>query len=385
MRFALVATSIFLLLLGSGCGIVPYAFTEEDALNYYHLVDSANTFAHKRLRAAQRYYYPSPISEFLKARSAPDFFYEYRAADGRKGVRLYDVRADSVYVFEEIKRNDITPSLVEVRHLTPDERNLYASLRSNPRLRQLESDSVQIRNERQTTVQQPMPVNDYISAVRQQKDSAFHLDNVAISVSYRWRTVNNRKLNNWFVPQGYRPVRQDLLNDFAMAGLISGAGVIELQFSGSALSSPITTFSMGLGFYPEVSAKGRLGLYAGLGLSYIYHSDFGIVRSVPPALQPFVANVPAEDRNLLELRQEGLTIQPEVRAFLHLGRKADNRFSLFAGAGAGFDITSRWRLTYDYLLGEGHREVLARPDIPSVSRQWLFARAGVLFKFRLKD
>lgn len=73
------------------------------------------------------------LSSFLtcdcNTRGNPDFIFEYMTETKCRGIRLYYAKLDSVFVFEEPKKNNIYSIEKETRKMTEEERLVYQKLK----------------------------------------------------------------------------------------------------------------------------------------------------------------------------------------------------------------------------------------------------------------
>ena len=129
--YYLVLLSLFSL---TGCMAFMHGFTWSKSVNTYQLVtgDKSN-FGDKRLKYNKGFHTHSMLSNFLtskfNARGNPDFIYEYKTDAKCRGIRLYYSTLDSVFVFEEPKKNNIYSYQKDVRKMTEEERIVYKKLK----------------------------------------------------------------------------------------------------------------------------------------------------------------------------------------------------------------------------------------------------------------
>ena len=121
-----------LTMLLSSCNIFRYSSTYADAQNTYMLVDTlANNFGNKRLTYNKAFYQCELMNDFFcsaNSRRDPDFIYEYSNEKYLKGIEMFYINLDSVYVFEANgKYADLM--LKEKRVITDFERKVYLKLK----------------------------------------------------------------------------------------------------------------------------------------------------------------------------------------------------------------------------------------------------------------
>jgi hypothetical protein len=110
-----------------------HGFTWSKSVNTYQLVtgDKSN-FGDKRLKYNKGFHTHSMLSNFLtcecNTRGNPDFIYEYMTDTKCRGIKLYYASLDSVFVFEEPKKNNVHSFQKESRKMTDEERKAYQQL-----------------------------------------------------------------------------------------------------------------------------------------------------------------------------------------------------------------------------------------------------------------
>jgi hypothetical protein len=60
----------------------------------------------------------------------PDFIFEYKSDTKCRGIKLFYVNLDSVFVFEEPKKNDLNSVLKEARKMEESEKQAYQKLKA---------------------------------------------------------------------------------------------------------------------------------------------------------------------------------------------------------------------------------------------------------------
>lgn len=114
------------------CNAFMLGYTQRESNDAYHLVTgNKDNFGDRRIKYSRHFYKNSPLSRFLDQNGDPSFIYEYRTASKCKGIRLFYMLRDSVYVFEQVKKSNLYPVLKETRGLYDYERNAYARLTSS--------------------------------------------------------------------------------------------------------------------------------------------------------------------------------------------------------------------------------------------------------------
>lgn len=112
-----------------------HGYTWREAKDSYRLVtgDKSN-FGDRRMKYNLGFHRPSDLSLFFSNpnRSMPEFIYEYLTAEKCRGIKLFYVKADSVFTFEEPKKNNLYSVLKEARKMDGYERETYQRLINNP-------------------------------------------------------------------------------------------------------------------------------------------------------------------------------------------------------------------------------------------------------------
>ncbi len=129
--FGLIIIFALTMLLPS-CNMYRYNSTYMDAENTYMLVDSfSNNFGNKRLTYNKAFYQCELMNDFFcsaNSRRDPDFIYEYSNEKFLKGIEMFYIDLDSVYIFEANgKYADLM--LKEKRVITDFERKVYLKLK----------------------------------------------------------------------------------------------------------------------------------------------------------------------------------------------------------------------------------------------------------------
>ena len=125
---------VLMLLIFSGCKAFMHGFTWSKSVNTYQLVtgDKSN-FGDKRLKNNKGFHTHYMLSSFLtcacNTRGNPDFIYEYMTEEKCRGIRLYYTKLDSVFVFEEPKKNNIYSIQKPSRKMTEEEHQVFLQLK----------------------------------------------------------------------------------------------------------------------------------------------------------------------------------------------------------------------------------------------------------------
>lgn len=128
---ACVITCIYIV----SCRSFKHGLTWDKALNSYNLVTGdKDNFGDKRLDYNKGFHRNSALSGFLDCkcndRGLPSFIYEYQTNSKQRGIRLYYVQRDSVFVFEEPKKGNLQSVLKEARRMDEYERQTYERLKT---------------------------------------------------------------------------------------------------------------------------------------------------------------------------------------------------------------------------------------------------------------
>lgn len=131
---------IFILLISSfclpGCKAFMHGYTWDKAENSYHLVNGdKDNFGDKRIKYLRGFHKNSALANFLDCncnnRGLPDFIYEYKSKEKCRGIQLFYVSRDSVYVFEEPRKGNLNSMLKDARKMDEYERLTYQRLIKN--------------------------------------------------------------------------------------------------------------------------------------------------------------------------------------------------------------------------------------------------------------
>ena len=128
----LVATILISLL---GCKSFMHGYTWNKAANSYNLVSgNKEDFGDKRLNYNKGFHKHSALANFLNCkcndRGLPDFIYEYKSDTKCRGIKLFYVKLDSVFIFEEPKKNNLNSIQKEARKMDDYERQTYERLKN---------------------------------------------------------------------------------------------------------------------------------------------------------------------------------------------------------------------------------------------------------------
>ena len=117
------------------CKSFKHGYTWRKAENSYNLVTgNKDNFGDKRLDYNKAFHRNSALSNFLDCkcndRGLPSFIYEYKTETKCRGIKLFYVQRDSVFVFEEPKKGKLQSVLKEARRMDDDERATYERLKA---------------------------------------------------------------------------------------------------------------------------------------------------------------------------------------------------------------------------------------------------------------
>jgi hypothetical protein len=129
---------IFFLCIASfvvGCKAFKHGYTWRKAENSYNLMTGdKDNFGDKRLDYNKAFHRNAALSNFLDCicndRGLPNFIYEYQTQTKCRGVKLYYIQRDSVFVFEEPKKGKLQSVLKEARRMDDYERETYERLKA---------------------------------------------------------------------------------------------------------------------------------------------------------------------------------------------------------------------------------------------------------------
>lgn len=128
----LLIIAIALILIS--CNAFMHGYTWSKAENSYYLVtgDKGN-FGDKRLKYNKGFHSNSALSNFLDCkcndRGLPSFIYEYMTDTKCRGIKLFYPKLDSVFVFEEPRKNRLNSIEKEARKMDGYERETYERLK----------------------------------------------------------------------------------------------------------------------------------------------------------------------------------------------------------------------------------------------------------------
>lgn len=122
-----------LLLVGfislAGCKSFMHGYTWDKSLNSYSLVNGdKDNFGDKRIRYNRGFHKNSSLVNFLNSKGDPNFIFEYRTPDKRRGIELFYNFADSVYVFEEPAKGNLKSVFLSARKMSAGERETYQKI-----------------------------------------------------------------------------------------------------------------------------------------------------------------------------------------------------------------------------------------------------------------
>ena len=115
-----------------------HGYTWDKAENSYNLVTGdKDNFGDKRLNYNKGFHKHSALSNFLDCkcndRGLPDFIYEYKSDTKSRGIKLFYIKVDSVFVFEEPKKNNLSSIQKEARKMDDYEVSLRPSTSFAPK------------------------------------------------------------------------------------------------------------------------------------------------------------------------------------------------------------------------------------------------------------
>ena len=118
----------------TGCKAFMHGYTWDKAANSYNLVTGEKeNFGDKRLNYNKGFHKHSALANFLDCkcneRGFPDFIYEYKSDIKCRGIKLFYVKLDSAFVFEEPKKNNLNSIQKEARKMEDYERQTYERLK----------------------------------------------------------------------------------------------------------------------------------------------------------------------------------------------------------------------------------------------------------------
>ncbi len=122
---------LFIFSLTISCNAFKYGATETKALNSYHLVTgNENNFGDKRVKYNKYFHRCECFTNFLSSKGNPGLIYEYKTEAKCKGIKLFYPALDSVFVFEEAKKNKRYSFIKESRKMNDGERQTYQQLKA---------------------------------------------------------------------------------------------------------------------------------------------------------------------------------------------------------------------------------------------------------------
>lgn len=118
-----------------GCKAFKHGYTWSEAKNSYNLVTgNEHNFGDKRLNYNKAFHKNSALSNFLDCKcndkGLPDFIYEYQTDTKCRGIKLFYVQPDSVFIFEEPRKGNLQSVLKEARKMDDYERQTYERLKT---------------------------------------------------------------------------------------------------------------------------------------------------------------------------------------------------------------------------------------------------------------
>jgi hypothetical protein len=113
-----------------------HGFTWNKAENTYLMVTgNKDNMGDKRLKYNKGFHSHSSLSIFLdcncNTRGLPNFIFEYQTETKCRGIKLYYTTLDSVFIFEEPKKNNLSSMLKEARKMDDYDRLAFKMLQAN--------------------------------------------------------------------------------------------------------------------------------------------------------------------------------------------------------------------------------------------------------------
>jgi hypothetical protein len=124
----------------SSCKAFKHGYTWREAKNSYNLVTrDKNNFGYKRIDYNKAFHNHSALSNFLDCncneRGLPNFIYEYQTENKCRGIKLFYVQRDSVFIFEEPQKGHLQSVLKEASKMDDYERQTYERLKEGGKFR----------------------------------------------------------------------------------------------------------------------------------------------------------------------------------------------------------------------------------------------------------
>ncbi len=127
IRLSLLIVASFIV----SCNAFKYGATETKALNSYYLVTgNENNFGDKRIKYNKFFHSCECFTNFLASKGSPALIYEYKTEAKCKGIKLFYPSIDSVFVFEEAKKNKRYSFIKESRKINDEEKKIYQQLKA---------------------------------------------------------------------------------------------------------------------------------------------------------------------------------------------------------------------------------------------------------------
>lgn len=135
IQFQIYPILLFSFLILLSCNAYMHGYTWSKAQNSYHLVTGdKNNFGDQRIKYNKGFHRNSALYNFLdcncNSRGLPDFIYEYKSKTQCKGIQLYYVKLDSVFIFEEPRRGNLKSILKVARKMDNNEHQTYEQLKT---------------------------------------------------------------------------------------------------------------------------------------------------------------------------------------------------------------------------------------------------------------
>lgn len=129
------AFQLFLVMFFVSCKAFKHGYTWSQAKNSHNLVTgNPRNFGDRRLDYNSAFHRYSELANFLNCscneRGRADFIYEYETDQKARGIKLFYVQRDSVFVFEEPKKGNLRSIIKEARKMDDYERQTYERLKA---------------------------------------------------------------------------------------------------------------------------------------------------------------------------------------------------------------------------------------------------------------
>jgi hypothetical protein len=115
----------------AGCNAFMHGYTRDKAhvLPFYLVTGDKDNFGDRRIEYNRKYYNRTGIDHFLDCMGKPGFIYEYKTMSKCMGLQFFYPSMDSVFVFEQTKRGNLNPVLLQARKMDDFEKLVEARLK----------------------------------------------------------------------------------------------------------------------------------------------------------------------------------------------------------------------------------------------------------------